>query len=245
MSDFPFCAVSRAPDRQQSFEAAVAENPLNDPNSGSGSATRKKRGAGDHSYLWSPGRTLCIYFITHVDTETQQAILGAASEWLEYANLKFELVDNWREADIKIESGVQPYEWSCVGTDALLNNNEATMGLNVRHDTPDLKQRVLHEFGHALGMQHEHQHPDADITWNEKSLRGIGWSDSAIADNFLAVIPKGPGMLITPYDRQSIMHYAIPREFSEQDLGDTGGTSLSEGDKAWARLAYPAFAVAE
>ena len=29
---------------------------------------------------------------------------------------------------------------------------------------------VMHEFGHALGLKHEHQSPNANIQWNMKEL---------------------------------------------------------------------------
>jgi serralysin len=32
---------------------------------------------------------------------------------------------------------------------------------------------VLHEFGHALGCPHEHQHPEYDIDWNREMCMRI------------------------------------------------------------------------
>ena len=29
---------------------------------------------------------------------------------------------------------------------------------------------VLHEFGHAIGLAHEHQNPDKGIKWNEDAV---------------------------------------------------------------------------
>lgn len=39
-------------------------------------------------------------------------------------------------------------------------------------DTPDQEYSrvVLHEFGHALGAIHEHQHPEAAIPWDKPKV---------------------------------------------------------------------------
>lgn len=34
----------------------------------------------------------------------------------------------------------------------------------------DLRQVILHEFGHALGCVHEHQSPLQDIVWNKEQV---------------------------------------------------------------------------
>ena len=30
---------------------------------------------------------------------------------------------------------------------------------------------VLHQFGHALGLEHEHQHPTAPLEWNQEKVQ--------------------------------------------------------------------------
>ena len=52
----------------------------------------------------------------------------------------------------------------------------------------DLTRRaILHEFGHALGLRHEHHHPEAGIVWNRPAVlaryREHGWSDKKIEEN--------------------------------------------------------------
>ena len=43
------------------------------------------------------------------------------------------------------------------------------MSLNLTEDR--YKYTILHEFGHALGMKHEHQHKDAPPLYVEQKLR--------------------------------------------------------------------------
>ena len=38
-------------------------------------------------------------------------------------------------------------------------------------DDDELRRVVLHEFGHALGLIHEHQNPEGGIEWNEPAVK--------------------------------------------------------------------------
>jgi len=75
----------------------------------------------------------------------------------------------------------------------------------------ELKQLILHEFGHVLGFRHEHIHVD-----NQDDCRE--------AEEFAP---------ITDYDPLSIMHY------KNCTLGGLRNYVLSELDKAGAVVAYP------
>ena len=54
--------------------------------------------------------------------------------------------------------------WSMVGMDAetlITNLEEPTMVLNLQGLHHNVQKKiVIHEFGHALGLEHEHQHSD-------------------------------------------------------------------------------------
>jgi hypothetical protein len=54
--------------------------------------------------------------------------------------------------------------WSYIGTDCRsIPLNEATMNLGFLDGGT-----AAHEFGHALGLAHEHQNPAGGIQWNEE-----------------------------------------------------------------------------
>ena len=66
------------------------------------------------------------------------------------------------------------------GMEAASHENETTMVLNLSRDDEDYRQFVVvHEFGHALGLGHEHQtshfaddlDPDATIQWIRRTSR--------------------------------------------------------------------------
>ncbi|AUF95294.1 hypothetical protein CXQ80_05360 [Pseudomonas sp. 02C 26] len=101
------------------------------------------------------------------------AIFELASQWtdLSEADLELDLAeDNDAKAQIRVLTGKDVlHNQSDLGTDALAYTDE-TMCLNVAPGEEWFECPVLHEFGHALGLQHEHTHPDANIPWNEQAL---------------------------------------------------------------------------
>ena len=48
----------------------------------------------------------------------------------------------------------------------------------------EVRSTTLHEFGHALGLIHEHQSPTAGINWNKEvvyqDMAGQGWSRAKV-----------------------------------------------------------------
>jgi hypothetical protein len=88
-------------------------------------------------------------------------------------------------------------------------------------DSPDseLRRVVLHEFGHALGLIHEHQNPNDPIPWNKPAVYAdLGgppnnWDTDKIDNNmFKAYDPEDLGA--TPVDPDSIMMYPIPASWT-------------------------------
>lgn len=58
---------------------------------------------------------------------------------------------------------------SLIGTTAENHQDKATIKLHLRPRT--YMRTIRHEFGHALGMRHEHQQKGAPQLYNEKELR--------------------------------------------------------------------------
>lgn len=94
---------------------------------------------------------------------------------------------------------------------------------------------VLHEFGHALALEHEHSHPGVVIPWNRPAvyayyLRTNGWPPAVVEAQVLA--PLAQEIALTgAYDAQSIMGYQIPAEFvTDASWAHAGVATLSAGD---------------
>ncbi|MDH1632580.1 hypothetical protein [Pseudomonas mosselii] len=218
--------------------------------------SRKKRSVADHSVFWRPGQTLRISFIGTPCPWLKKSIFDTACQWLKYANLKFELLDNdVEEAEIRIQTDVQEgVNFSFLGNQAL-DVDGATMALGVRLSDPLFESFVLHEFGHALGMEHEHQHPQANIPWDLDAVRerlAAVLADEAnspddledliekdLANQFLP-LPDNGDLLILPYDKQSIMHYRIRQKLTSHAFKRSHNLKISKKDKRFMRLVYPA-----
>lgn len=102
------------------------------------------------------------------------------------------------ESDIRVSFSLPGQAWSYIGTDALsIPKNEMTLNFgwldnDEQFDSPLYKgsgQVVLHEFGHALGMIHEHQNPKNNpIVWNRDVIysalqQSNGWTPQQVDHN--------------------------------------------------------------
>jgi hypothetical protein len=102
----------------------------------------------------------------------QQKVIDICKEWEKYANVEFRKVED-QGAPIRITFNPNLGAWSAPGTDCKnAKPNVATMNIGpVTPDpevTDDERGYVLHEFGHALGLYHEHQSPLMKGQWKEE-----------------------------------------------------------------------------
>ncbi|WP_194790065.1 M12 family metallopeptidase [Pseudomonas sp. UFMG81] len=230
---------------QLARELAIAENPRN-AGGGIANGHRQKRSHGTVGKLWQPGRTLWVSFLGTPDRRLKTGIFDLACQWLDLsdANLYLDLThDNDPTAQIRVRTGRSlARNESYVGTDALTATAE-TMNLNVQPGDASFEHVVLHEFGHALGAEHEHQHPDAAIPWNmievlKQVSESLGWSYQEIMEEMIGT-RDDVGLVKTAYDPTSVMHYAVPQAFTHGDWEVGLNSTLSEKDLAFMRLAYP------
>lgn len=192
--------------------------------------------------LWRPGETLRIQFLNG-EPEEQEEIKRIAAEWLRHANLKFEYVQSGGVIRIKLA----PHEgsWSYVGTDAeAVPPAEPTMTLYSKRTVGPkfFETMVLHEFGHLLGLIHEHTSPKASIPWNrdliyDRMRQEHGMTKAEIDMNMFSQYSEEELPGYRPFDPKSIMMYHQPPEFT-LDKMELGGDTLSESDKRFVAKLY-------
>lgn len=149
------------------------------------------------------------------------------------------------DADIRIGFNRGAGSWSAIGTDARnFPQNQDTM--NFGWDVSEDIVTVLHEFGHAIGLGHEHQNPKGGLNWNEEKVYAAlsgppnNWSREQIKFNVLdyAVLVPG-GWTATEFDAYSVMLYRFPNDWLKgQVLPKLYVKSYSSGDKAMMAKMY-------
>jgi hypothetical protein len=222
---------------------AIEENPSNrkpPANPFEAAAIRSK--------LWLPGRTLRVRFLDGHPL-MQQRVIQYARRWCNYANINFDFGDH-PEAEIRI-SFTHVGSWSAVGTDALVSEyfgpNDPTMNFGwLQPHTPDEEYQcvALHEFGHALGLIHEHQSPAGGMQWDEDAVyqRYAGppnyWDRDTIRRNILNRYEVAQTQF-TAFDPDSIMLYAYPSELTLNRRATKRNMDLSAQDIAFIAQLYP------
>ncbi|NWE00985.1 MULTISPECIES: M12 family metallopeptidase [Pseudomonas] len=206
--------------------------------------SRHRRNIGEPRKYWPQNSTIKIALFDHApDSEYAKAVKAAASEWLPHINLKFEFVAG-NKGDVRIEAATTSGGHSAIGKMSnRMGQAIPSMTLPIDHKHPKFAYVVMHEFGHMLGAHHAHQHPDSNIPWNTektyeyyKKTHNMGKSE---VDNNVLPVPKRPKYDLLPYDGDSVMHYEIKPDVTDGNWGQSETWSLSEGDIAWAKKAYP------
>lgn len=152
--------------------------------------------------LWDLGSTLRVGF-SGGEAWQHQLVEQTAQEWCHWANITFDfstyrqygLVQNTYDIIVGFIPGRGC--WSKIGTDSrkAARKLEASMNLDaLRHQIrPEVQRRkILHEFGHALGLIHQHQNKVGnsyeEVAWNANAIYarygGPGkWSQAKIDHN--------------------------------------------------------------
>jgi hypothetical protein len=213
------------------------------------------------SKKWVAGQKIRVLFLDGPEV-WKSKIVQYSQIWEQYANLDFVYVASG-PAEIRISFAFQPgAAWSLIGRDSERysmvkvgdeyrsqagNTTGPSMNygtFNERTPEDEFRRKALHEFGHALGLLHEHQNGNGSIQYDydkvfEYYQRTAGWSRERTESQVLK--RYGPGSQITngEYDRLSIMHYPVDPALTKNGIGVPWNSQLSAGDQNAIAELYP------
>jgi hypothetical protein len=207
-----------------------------------------------NDFKWEPGTRIRVRFLEG-DPDLRARVRAVAEEWIGpgMANLRFEFADDGDtgdtgDADIRIAFVQGDGSWSYLGTMCQqIPASQQTMNygwLTPDSDDDELHRVVAHEFGHALGLIHEHQNPDKPISWNREAVIAAlsgppnNWDLATIENNIFKRYDPAT-LSTTPTDPDSIMMYPIPATWTTDGFSVGLNSGLSETDRRFIAGAYP------
>lgn len=188
------------------------------------------------------------FFFMGTEARLVERIIAHAREWTKYIDVKFDIINSAAQADVRVRCSRTLGHSSHIGSDARrvpASGHTMTLGFS---DLVDFEKQakhnqfvVLHEVGHALGLIHEHNRPDAVLPFDPAKTiayfgqRGLNRDQVKynIFDRWMKTLIK-----FSEYDPFSIMHYMFPKEIMKSGQGTVQNYVLSALDIKMAQEMY-------
>lgn len=168
--------------------------------------------------------TLGVHFLDGGE-EQRKLVRRTAPEWFlppGPKNVAFRFDVPRDAAQIRISFNPAGGNWSNVGRQAKNQTDRSKPTMNIQNDAPWV---IFHEFGHALGLEHEHHSPNAVIRWNESNViadlikENPGWDADYVRRNVIARFGAPASCVGDPsFNKDSIMLYEIRKDWTTDNF---------------------------
>lgn len=183
------------------------------------------RAVGLENVFYQPGDRFTIEIHGH-DAFVNKVKLVLETKVFPYVNLKFDFVENGGNCLID-------NKWS--GGGVAFNGGTRTPTVKLSNSSQFL---IIHEFMHALGMQHEMQNPNIDLQWIIPAIQ-MKYSKGNINIFSQIINPINLEKIrALPFDKNSVMTYPLPANTNVQNVELKPSDELTDIDKKWLELTY-------
>lgn len=156
------------------------------------------------------------------------------------------------DSDVRISFVKEAGAFSVIGTEAkeIKEKNMMTMNLGwIDKDDSGKKSLrgtgvvVVHEFGHMLGLVHEHQRGDSPLKWNKELVYKVlggppnKWNKEQVDDQIFKKLDMNT-LNASKFDPNSVMEYIFPSEYFLVDPKLKDNAYLSNLDIVWISKIY-------
>lgn len=190
--------------------------------------------------LWLPGSVLRVRFLDK-NPAFEHTVRRYLPLWSVYANIQFEFSDD-KDAEVRVGFQEGVGNWAYSGPACLdVAVDQPTINFAFL-DPPEAS--VLHEFGHVLGLEHEHNHPTG-MKWKKeaiyKSMSGPpnNWDKATTDAQFFSTWSRSTFPVKKTFDPSSVMAYPMPKEWTGLETEFGHKDSLTQGDKDFIERLYP------
>ena len=204
---------------------------------------------------WPDSRVSICFLDGSRDAREHVAVV--AQRWMESTGLKLDFGPdgNRRTCEAATPSNVRVSfvgsgYWSYVGVEAKqADRKKQTLnleGMNKPSFTAEDDGIILHEFGHAIGFEHEHQSPisvcEKEFDW-DYLYKAMGWSPQQVDINMKQLQPSSK-LLTTTFDADSVMLYSLEKEYFKDASASkcyipNKNNAISKTDREAAATVYP------
>lgn len=201
-------------------------------------------------YKWN-ARTINIVFMDG-EKERRDSVKLNAKIWTQFANIDFNFFDYEEVSKLEVLKKAHLLKSSAkISFHGSVNQSvigQRVGGLSASMTLPAVtgdvladRRVVLHEFGHLLGLGHEHQNANSggifDPKMVEQMCRDFHLDEIDCSGQILGQTHEYEALL-SEYDKNSIMHYSFHGKYLKSGQDIEGASILSRTDAFYISMLY-------